>query len=163
MMGNVPCWPHLLLLLLTHLTLVSQDVFEDEDWAGQNSTSAGLILSFWQSDLQATAQSISPEKSIIPLIHSDSHLHTVQRVLTHLPLLNVSSGLVLLQEMQNLAMSAPFRLVNTICHHLSRHREENADTSRPHYFTVLKHLDIRSLQCSKAVTSLTQCRPTKGY
>lgn len=36
--------------------------------------------------------------------------------------------------------------VNTTCHHSSRHQKENTDTSRPHYFTVLKHLNITAMQ-----------------
>lgn len=77
------------------------------------------------------------------------------RLRTHRHLLKGSNVLVLLQEVQNSAVSAPFRIVNTTCHHSSGHQKEKADTSRPHYFAVLKHLDIRSLQCSKGVTSLT--------
>lgn len=80
-----------------------------EDWAGQNSASAGLILPFWQFDLQARTQSISPEKSIMPLIQSDSSSSTPQPRPTHRLLHKGSNGLVLLQEVQNSAVSAPFR------------------------------------------------------
>lgn len=86
---------------------------------------------------------------------------TTQQGLTHRHLLKGSDVLVLLQEVQNSAVSAPFRVVNTNCHHSSGHQKENADTSRPHYFTVVKHLDIRSLQCSNGATSVIQFRPTK--
>lgn len=96
----------------------------------------------------------------MPLIHSDSSSSTPPPGLAHRHLLKGSKVLVLLQEVQNSAVSAPFRIVNTTCHHSSGYQKENADTSRPHYFAVLKRLDIRSLQCSKGVTSLTQCRPT---
>lgn len=57
-----------------------------------------------------------------------------------------SSALVLLLEVQNSAVSAPFRIVNTTCQHSSGHQKENADTSRSHYFSVLKHLNITAEQ-----------------
>lgn len=135
---------------------------EDEDWAGRNSTSAVLILPFWQSDLQARAK--SREVHHAPHSLRQELLHTTAGPLRYRHLLKGSNVLVLLQEVQNSAVSAPFRTVNTTCHHSSGHQKENADTSRPHYFVVLKHLDVRSLQCSKGVTSLTQVSTTtKGY
>lgn len=80
------------------------------------------------------------------LIHSESSSSTPQPRLTHRLLHKGSNVLVLLQEVQNSAVSAPFRIVNTTCHHSSGHQKVKADTSRPHYFTVLKHLNITAVQ-----------------
>lgn len=113
------------------------------------SSSAGLTRPLWLPDLQAGARSIPPPRSLPPLIHSDSSSSAPQPGgLRHRHLLKGSDVLGLLQEVQDSVVSAPFRGVNTTCHHSSGRQEENTDTSRPHYFVVLKHLDIRSLQCS---------------
>lgn len=141
---------------LRYLTWLSQDV-----WRVKNEQGGTLPQQYWYYpfDSPTFRQGLSPGKSIMLFIHSDKSSTTPQSGLEHRHLLKGSNVLVLLQEVQNSAVSAPFRTVNTTCHHSSGHQEENADTSRPHYLAVLKCLDIRSLQCSKGVTSLTQCQP----
>lgn len=150
-------------LPLTHLTLFSQDgmrmkTVQDRTLPQQVWYYPFDSLTFRRELSTSFHRSLSCS-SFTPT----AAFSTPQPGLTHL--LKGSNVLVLLQEVQNSAVSAPFRIVNTTCHHSSRHQKENADTSRPHYFAVLKYLDIRSLQCSKGVRSLTQCRPTtsKGY